>query len=150
MGRLIQIVARTALAVAFLWAGAVKLARPEVFAVTIDAFGILPDGLVAPLSVILPAAEIVAAVLLLFEMRGGLALSAGLLAVFIGVLAYALRMGLDIDCGCYGPSEPEREAFGSIRQALWRDLAMLCGVAFLYWRKGRGERPERGAPTGAR
>ena len=150
MGRLINLVARTALAAAFLWAGAVKLARPEVFAVTIDAFGILPDGLAAPLSVILPLAEIVAAVMLLFGMRGGLALTAGLLAVFIGVLAYALRMGLDIDCGCYGPSDPEREAFGSIRQALWRDLAMLCGVAFLYWRKGRAERPANGATAGTR
>lgn len=150
MGRLINIAARTALAVAFLWAGAVKLSRPEVFAVTIDAFGILPDGLAAPLSVVLPLAEIVAAAMLLFEVRGGLVLTSGLLAVFIGVLAYALRMGLDIDCGCYGPSDPELEAFGSIRQALWRDIAMLCGVAFLFWRKGRGERPGRGASAGAR
>jgi len=148
--RLFHLVAKTVLAVAFLWAGAVKLARPEVFAVTIKAFGILPDGLVDPLSVILPLAEIVAAVMLFFEVRGGLALTTGLLALFIGILAYALRMGLDIDCGCYGPSDPEREAFGSIRQALWRDLAMLSGVAFLYWWKGKAGRSGGGAAVEAR
>lgn len=143
MGGFINVAVRVALALAFLVAGVIKLSRPEVFAVTVRAFGILPDALVGPLSVILPAVEVGAALLLLFDRRGGLALTALLLAVFVAILLYALRMGLDIDCGCYGPSEPEREAFGSIRQALWRDAAMLLGVAYLYWWKFRTGRTER-------
>ncbi|MBI4803609.1 MAG: methylamine utilization protein MauE [Desulfovibrio sp.] len=133
MGNLFYHLARTGLAVAFLVAGAIKLARPEVFAVTIKAFGVLPASVVEPLSLVLPCLEILAALLLFFEVRGGLTLTAGLLVIFISVLVYALGMGLDIDCGCYGPSDPEREAFGSIRQALWRDSAMCAAVAYLYW-----------------
>jgi len=133
--------ARCGLALAFLAAGAVKLARPEVFVVTLRALGLVPDGLVGPLSILLPGLEIAAAVLLLRDVRGSLALIAALLAVFVAVLAYALRMGLDIDCGCYGPGDPEREAFSSLRGALWRDGAMLGAVAVVYWlRRARGWR----------
>ncbi|GFK93378.1 hypothetical protein NNJEOMEG_01210 [Fundidesulfovibrio magnetotacticus] len=139
-------IVRAGLALAFLAAGAVKLGNPEVFAVTVRAFGILPDALVGPLSVALPCLEVAAAVLLLLDMRWGLELTTALLLVFVAVLVHALRMGLDIDCGCYGPSDPEREAFGSIRQALWRDGAMLAAAAFLFWR-GRRARRATGTPA---
>jgi len=146
MGRWIYHAARIGLAVAFLAAGAIKLGRPEVFAVTVKAFGILPEALVGPLSVFLPCLEIAAALMLLFEARGGLALTTGLLLLFVAVLVHALRMGLDIDCGCYGPSDPEREAFGSIREALWRDGAMLAAAGYLYWWRGlRSRRAAAGA-----
>lgn len=135
MKKTIPILARTALALAFLIAGAIKLSRPEVFAVTVKAFGIVPEALIGPLSVGLPVLEIAAALLLLFNRRPGLEMVTALLLIFLSILAYALHMGLDIDCGCYGPSDPEREAFGSIRQALWRDAAMLGCAAFLFWRR---------------
>jgi hypothetical protein len=132
-----RILVRLALAAAFFASGAIKLANPSVFAVTVNAFGLLPDQLVSVLSVFLPALEIVAAILLGLGWRGGLELTAGLLAVFVAVLLYALHMGLDIDCGCYGPSEVQYEAFGSIRRALWRDAAMLAAVAWLAWMRRR-------------
>jgi len=148
MGRIVTFGIRVALALAFLIAGVIKLSRPEVFAVTIRAFGILPDGLVGPVSVVLPAVEVAAALMLLANVRGGLALTAGLLALFVVILLYAVNMGLDIDCGCYGPSDPEREAFGSIHQALWRDGAMLAGVFWLYTARflggAKAARPARG------
>ncbi|MFP5221161.1 MAG: MauE/DoxX family redox-associated membrane protein [Acidobacteriota bacterium] len=133
--RIITILARTALALAFLVAGVIKLSRPEVFSVTIKAFGIVPGAVLGPLSIGLPMLEIAGALLLLFNRRPGLELVTALLLLFVAILLYALRMGLDIDCGCYGPSDPEREAFGSIRQALWRDAAMLSCAAFLFWRR---------------
>lgn len=129
----LRLLVRLALAAAFFAAGVVKLLNPAVFAVTVGAFGLLPDPLVSVLSVALPALEIVAAVLLALGRRGGLELTALLLCCFVAVLLYALHMGLDVDCGCYGPSDVQYEAFGSIRRALWRDAAMLAGVAFLFW-----------------
>jgi hypothetical protein len=42
-------------------------------------------------------------------------------------------LGLDIDCGCFGPEDPESRAYGGLRTALYRDLAMAAGVAYLYW-----------------
>lgn len=133
---------RIGLAVAFLTAGAVKIANPMTFAVTIDAFGILPGPLALPVAVILPVIEIIGAMALLLDIRGSLTLITLMILVFIAVLGYGLHMGLDIDCGCYGPGDPEAEAFSSIRGALWRDLFMLGCAAFLYvWRSILGVAP---------
>jgi uncharacterized membrane protein len=145
MAALFTPLVRYALAAAFFVAGVIKLSRPELFAVTVGAFGVVPDRLIMPLAVGLPALEIAAALLLAGNRRGGLELTAGLLVLFMGVLAYALGMGLDIDCGCYGPSEPEREAFGAIRQALWRDAAMLAACAWLALARRMGRTGKDGA-----
>jgi hypothetical protein len=68
----------------------------------------------------------------------------GLLAVFIAILRYGISMGLDVDCGCFGPDDPEAEAFRGLRAALCRDLVMMAGVGFLYgWRRRRAIRPVR-------
>jgi len=123
---------RLVLAGLFVWAGAVKLADPRVFAVTIDAFGIAPHWLVTPLSQWLPVAEIALGLTLALDVRGSLGGLTALLLFFIVVLAYAINMGLDIDCGCYGPSEPEAKAFGSLWTSLRRDLAMLAASIWLY------------------
>jgi len=133
---------RIGLALSFLVAGAVKIANPMTFAVTIDAFGILPGPLVMPVAFLLPVIEILGAAALIFDVRGSLGLITLMLLVFIAVLAYGLHMGLDIDCGCYGPGDPEAEAYAGIRDALWRDLFMLACAASLYaWRKVLGMRP---------
>lgn len=123
---------RLTLAALFIWAGAVKLADPRVFAVTIEAFGLAPKWLVGPASQWLPVAEIALGLALALDVRGSLAGVSGLLVFFCAILVWALRMGLDIDCGCYGPSEPEAKAFGSLWTSLRRDLAMLAAAAWLY------------------
>lgn len=140
----LYLLVRLGLAALFIVAGLIKLASPQVFAVTLKAVGLVPSAVVPALSVALPLAEVVVGVLLACDIRGTLALTCGLLGVFLVVLGYALGMGLDIDCGCYGPSDPEREAFSSIRQAMLRDTAMLAGAAFLYWwRRANGWRGRR-------
>jgi hypothetical protein len=80
----------------------------------------------------LPVLEILAAIGLLFDVRGSLATITGLLILFLAVLGYGVWLGLDIDCGCFGQGDPEVEG---LRPALYRDLVMLAGVAYLYlWR----------------
>lgn len=133
---------RTALALAFLAAGVIKIQNPMTFAATVDAFGILPGPLILPVAVALPVLEILGAAALLFDIRGSLGLITLMLLVFIAALAWGLHMGLDIDCGCYGPGDPEAEAFSGIRSALRRDLIMLACAAALYaWRGFLGMRP---------
>jgi len=52
-----------------------------------------------------------------------------------------------VDCGCFGPEEPEAEAFHGLRLALYRDMAMLAAVAFLYgWRRYRRVQPRKPIP----
>lgn len=131
----------------FIYSGATKLLAPQTFAVLIEAYGLIPDMLLMPVALILPALEVVAGVGLLFDIRGSLAVIAGLLLLFIAILGYGIRMGLDVDCGCFGPEEPEAEAFHGLRLALYRDMAMMAAVAFLYgWRRYRCMQPRKPIP----
>ncbi len=135
---------RMILACVFLWSGIAKLSDPASFAVIIDAYGIVPDGLLFFSAIFLAALEVVSAVGLLLDIKGSLAIISGLLLLFITILGYGILLGLDVDCGCFGPQDPESMAFHGLRQALYRDLAMLAGVFYLYlWRYSRSFEPVR-------
>ncbi len=116
----------------FIYAGWSKLMDLEIFAVLIEAFGIVPNRLLIPVAFGLSVLEVIAGILLILDIRGGLELIAGLLIVFMAVLVYGIWMGLDVDCGCFGPEDPEARAFHGLRQSLYRDLVMLAGVGFIY------------------
>ncbi|MHC4756945.1 MAG: MauE/DoxX family redox-associated membrane protein [Planctomycetota bacterium] len=127
---------RWILGAVFIYAGSVKLLTPKPFALLIEAYGIVPEGLLMSVAIGLPALEVAAGIGLLFDIKGSLGVIAGLLMLFLAVLIYGIWMGLDIDCGCFGPKDPEAEAFHGLRLSLYRDLAMLVGVAFIYvWRR---------------
>ena len=126
---------RWILGTVFIYSGATKLLAPDTFAVLIEAYGLVPPALLMPVAVILPAIEVLAGIGLLVDIHGSLAVMSGLLLMFVAILGYGIHMGLDVDCGCFGPEDPEAEAFHGLRTALYRDLAMLAAIAFLYaWR----------------
>ena len=126
----------------FIYAGITKLLKPETFAVLIEAYGIVPESLLMPVSIALPALEVAAGIGLLFDIEGSLSVIAGLVGLFIAILGYGIWMGLDVDCGCFGPDDPEAEAFHGLRLSLYRDLVMLAGIAFIYgWRRYRAIKP---------
>jgi uncharacterized membrane protein YphA (DoxX/SURF4 family) len=127
---------RLVLAGIFIYSGAIKLLDPATFAEIIAGFGLLPDALVAPVAILLPFAELVAGVGLVFAIPGSLSAITAMLVLFIAVLGYGIHLGLDIDCGCFGPEDPE-QAYKSLRSALARDAAMMAAVAFIYWSRGR-------------
>lgn len=132
---------RLALAGLFLVAGIIKLSDVRAFATVIKAFGHLPPDLVDPTAVALPILEIAASLALVLGRRIGLHALTALLALFVAVVVDAIRSGLAIDCGCYGPGDPEGEVFHGLWTTLYRDLAMLAGAAYLYawsWVRGRG------------
>ena len=136
------VIGRWGLGVLFIYAGGRKLLDPEAFAVLIDAFGVVPENLLWPAARVLPALEITAGFGLLFDIRGSLAIIAGLLVFFIAILGVGLKMGLDVDCGCFGPQDIETRAFGGLDVALYRNLALLTVVMWLYgWRRRRDLRP---------
>lgn len=126
----------------FLWAGCIKLWDPKGFARSIDAFGIVPDILLAPTAILLPAAEIFIGLAVLLQLRGGLAAMAGLLLLFLAVLGYAVSQQLAIDCGCF--SAADQASHTSVRTAFIRDLFLLAGVTFLGFFSGRPKRSTRG------
>lgn len=128
---------RILVAAIFLWAGSLKLMDPEAFAVVIDAFGILPDGTAILAAWVLPSVEIAAALALLFDMRWSLETLGGLLLIFMAILGYGIALGLDIDCGCFGPEDPESRAFSGLRTALVRDIGiaiLMAGTLFARYK----------------
>lgn len=130
------------LGVVFIYAGGTKLLEPKVFAVLIEAYGIIPENLLMPVAILLPALEVVAGIGLLFDIEGCLATVTALLLLFIAILIYGIHMGLDVDCGCFGPEDPESKAFHGLRESLYRDFVMLAGIVFAYgWRKYRAIKP---------
>lgn len=135
---------RVVLAVVFLSSGLSKLLDPTSFTVIIEAFGLIPETWTLPVAVILPALEMIAAIGLLFDIRGSLAFITGMLILFMAILAYGIWMGLDIDCGCFGPEDPEAKAFHSLRPAIYRDVVMMIAIAYLYyWRYRQSVKPAR-------
>ena len=129
-------VVRWILGIVFIGAGSLKLWDPRAFAVLIEAYGFIPDAMLYPVAVVLPALEVLAGLGLLFDIKGSLAVIAGLLGCFIAILGYGIWLGLDVDCGCFGPNDPESKAYHGLRTAFLRDLFMVAGVVFLYaWRR---------------
>ena len=118
--------------------------EPRIFAVLIDAYGIVPETALMPVALFLPLLEVTAGAGLLFDIRGSLPVIGGLLILFIAILGYGTAMGLDVDCGCFGPEDPESKAFHGLRQTLFRDFVMLAAVGYLFaWRRYRGIRSLR-------
>ena len=135
-------VGRLILGMIFLYSGISKLIDPQSFAVIIEAFGLVPEILIDPIALGLPVLEIIVAFGLLFDIRGSLAVTTALMVLFIAILGYAIHMGLDIDCGCFGPDDPEAEAFHGLRLALCRDGVIMVGIIYLYiWRWTNSVKP---------
>lgn len=106
---------------------------PEAFFVTIDAFGLLPEALVHLVVYLLPVLEIILSLLLFFEVKGSLSMTAVLMLLFIILLSYGIHMGLEIDCGCFGAEDPEKRAFSGLKSALFRDIGMMAGILFMFY-----------------
>ena len=121
---------RWLLAAVMIFAAIPKLADPAGFAEIISAYGLLPEFLLLPMAIALPVLEVVAALLLVLGRISGLWITALLMLLFIAVLSYGIWLGLDIDCGCFGPEDIEGKAFSNLRVALVRDL-LLC-VPLMY------------------
>lgn len=122
---------RWALAGIFLYSGILKLMDPKSFSVIIEAYGLIPDSWTMIAAVFLSVCEVVAALCLIWDIRWSLEVITGLLILFMMILGYGIFMGLDVDCGCFGPDDPE-QAFSGLRSALYRDFVMMMGVMYLY------------------
>lgn len=126
----------------FIYAGINKLMDPKSFAVVIEAFGLIPESWITPISVLLPALELLAGLGLLFDIQGSLNLITGLLILFTAIVGYGIWLGLDIDCGCFGPEDPEGQAYASLRPTLYRNLILIICVLYLYlWRYYQAAQP---------
>jgi uncharacterized membrane protein YphA (DoxX/SURF4 family) len=135
--RAVVLALRVALGAVFVYAAWTKLRQPwELFAMSIDAYKVLPYWAVVVVARTLPWAELAIGVAL---MAGRwLRVSAGaaslLLAVFFALMVRAYVKGMQINCGCFGLGDPISA------RTLARDGSLLAGYLFLTWTGFRGRR----------
>jgi uncharacterized membrane protein YphA (DoxX/SURF4 family) len=135
---------RFILGLIFISSGAIKLVNPQSFSIIIDAYGLIPEAAVFPAALAVAGLEVLAGAGLLLDVQGSLETIAALLLFFVLILGYGLWLGLDVDCGCFGPNDPEAKAFHGLRAALYRDMVMMLGVGFaFFWRRRQMIRPLR-------
>jgi uncharacterized membrane protein YphA (DoxX/SURF4 family) len=118
----------------FIYAGVLKLADPGSFARAIDDYGLVSWSLAKVLARVLPAVEVASGVGLIINVRGALGLVVAQLLVFMAVVFYAIHLGLDVDCGCFGPSEQGADN-GGLMQTMVRDVFMFGACLLMYWQR---------------
>ncbi len=128
-------IVRITLGLLFVVSGGIKATDPVSFSKIIQAFAILPSSFSYSAAVLICFSELLLGIGLIADIRGSLGGIMALLTGFILVLSWALYMGYDIDCGCFGPEDPEAKAFSSLKTSLTRDGFMVLSVIYLYaWR----------------
>lgn len=110
-----------------------KLLNIPDFVSIINAYEMLPAFLVQPVAVLLPLFEIALAVGLIFNVKISKYLTILLFLFFIVILSFAIYQGLDIDCGCFGPEDPEHRAFLGLRIAILRDVVLIALLSYSLW-----------------
>jgi uncharacterized membrane protein YphA (DoxX/SURF4 family) len=128
---------RIALGAVFVYAAWTKLREPwELFAMSIDAYKVLPDWAVLVVARTLPWAEMLIGLALMAGrwLRVSAAAASLLLLVFFGLMVRAYAKGMQIDCGCFGGGDTI-----SLR-TLARDGGLLAGYLLLTWMSFRSRR----------
>jgi uncharacterized membrane protein YphA (DoxX/SURF4 family) len=135
--RAVVLVLRVALGAVFVYAAWTKLRQPwELFAMSIDAYTVLPYWAVLVVARTLPWAELAIGLALMAGrwMRVSTAAASLLLAMFFVLMVRAYVERMQIDCGCFGLGDPISP------RTLLRDGSLLAGYLFLTWTSFRGRR----------
>jgi uncharacterized membrane protein YphA (DoxX/SURF4 family) len=138
MKRCFYHLARLALALVFVYAGAVKMQDVVVFAGHVAAYQVLPYAMNYLVAATLPYVEFLAGVMLLLNVRvrPALLVIGAMTLVFMAALVSVLLRGLAIDCGCFDPGGGQDVTAGV---ALLRDIALMALVVLVWWLRVRSE-----------
>jgi uncharacterized membrane protein YphA (DoxX/SURF4 family) len=133
MMRAVLIVLRLFLAGIFLYAAYTKLRQPWlIFAMSIDAYQMLPEWAVLLVARTLPWLELALGLLLLLGagLRYSSAAATILLAGFFSLMLVSYQKGMSIDCGCFGLGEALTAKSLARDGALLVSAIVLCVLAF--------------------
>ena len=127
-------VCRVGLGAMFVYSAWTKIDDPGIFADAVMRYEILPEFAVGLFSLTLPMVELLSGLALVFTkwMREAAILVTGLFCMFVLALGWALALGLEIDCGCFGMSTEGGR--GELVVAIVRDLVLLVPSIWLVLR----------------
>jgi uncharacterized membrane protein YphA (DoxX/SURF4 family) len=121
----------------FAYAAWTKLREPwSLFAISIDAYHVLPEWAVLATARVLPWLELLLGLVLIAGIwrRISTVAASALLLVFFGLMVRSYARGESIDCGCFGPGETISPL------TLLRDGGLLAATVLLALTAWRGER----------
>ncbi|OLD79612.1 MAG: hypothetical protein AUI33_02535 [Ignavibacteria bacterium 13_1_40CM_2_61_4] len=128
--RFVILLARLVLGVVFILASVDKIASPEAFAVSVDAYRLLPFPTVNIFALLVPWLELLCGVLLLagYMVRGSSLIATILLCLFTFALLSAMARQLNIDCGCFGGTYRTPVSWTRVGE----DLGLLVLALYVY------------------
>lgn len=138
--RVSAFVASVLLGAVFVFSAGTKFLAPPAFVGSVQNYGILPDTLALPVATGVTALELALGLMLLLGVgrRFAVKLSIPLIVLFIGLVVYAMRTGLE-NCGCFAEVIEMKPS-----QELLLDLVLLLSAGIiLMW-------GEDLAPSGSR
>ncbi|MBI1803087.1 MAG: DoxX family membrane protein [Ignavibacteriae bacterium] len=127
----VVLLVRCFLGVVFVIAAIEKIAIPETFAISVEAYKLIPTYVINVFALVIPWVELVCGLFLIAGVfvRASSALLSGLLAVFVVALISALLRELKIDCGCFGPSHATPVGWGKVLE----DVGLLVLSLYVFF-----------------
>ncbi|MFC0114074.1 MauE/DoxX family redox-associated membrane protein [Kibdelosporangium aridum] len=129
-------VARLGLAAVWFVSGAIKAADLNQAYIAVQAYDLLPHGVVSVVAAAVPFLEIALGVLLLLGLGTRLVavLSVVVLVAFIIAISQAWARGLTIDCGCFGGGGQVAAGQTAYPQEIARDIGFMVLAGWLIVR----------------
>jgi uncharacterized membrane protein YphA (DoxX/SURF4 family) len=129
-------VARLGLVAVWFVSGAIKASDLNQTYVAVQAYDVLPAGVVSGVASAVPFIELALGLLLLLGLGTRLvaALSAMVLLAFVAAIAQAWARGLSIDCGCFGGGGQVAPGQTEYLQEIVRDVLFLALAGWLLVR----------------
>jgi uncharacterized membrane protein YphA (DoxX/SURF4 family) len=121
----ISLLLRIYIGVIFIYASLHKIAHPDMFAIDIATYDILPLYLVNLMAIILPYIELTSGILIIigpFQKEGALLIS-GMMCMFLIALIIAIYKGINASCGCFASQSVEEDPISY--KTVIRDLSWL-------------------------
>ena len=108
----------------FLWSGVLKVQDPTLFSLNVRSFDLLPDPYAAWVAMGLPWLEVFCGLAVITSVlrAGGLFLLNGLLIMFLVAIGQAWYRGINLKCGCFGPTDE----VSNYVELILRDLVLLA------------------------
>ena len=127
---------RLGLATVWLISGGIKVSDPNQTYIAVQAYDLLPHGVVSVVAAAVPFLELALGVLLLVGLGTRLVavISALVLVAFIGAVAQSWARGLSIDCGCFGGGGQVAPGQTRYPQEIARDVGFLLLAGWLVAR----------------
>jgi uncharacterized membrane protein YphA (DoxX/SURF4 family) len=123
--RVVRVLLQYPLAGVFAYSAYAKFVDVYTFGEVLRSYGVLPDGLIKPLAILLPIAEALIALGLILKLTARYAAGASvLLSLFFAAVLFA-KFGevMPLGCGCFGPGQEQTVGWDDVGKDLLFALA---------------------------